>query len=218
MVPTPATTTGAAAPGLLLEVASLTCMAGPHPLFADWSCRVAPGVTLVQGGEGTGKTTLLRLMAGALAPSTGTFRLGAADLAGQPQAYRQQVFLADPNTAAFDQMSPQAYLASLEPRYPRFDAQAAQGLFEGLSLAEHQHKPMYMLSTGSRRKVWFAAAAASGAALTLLDDPFAALDRRSIGFVCEVLQDAALRASRIWIMADYAAPAGVALTGVIDLG
>jgi len=209
---------GVRPPGLVLAVDGLTWLAGSRRLFDGWSCRVAPGVTLVQGGEGTGKTSLLHLLAGQRAASAGQFRIGAVDLAGQPEAYREQVFLADPHTTAFDQMSPRTYLASLQPRYPRFDTQVVEDLIDGLSLIEHQHKPLYMLSTGSRRKVWFAAAAASGAPLTLLDDPFAALDRRSIGFVGDVLRHAARDASRIWIMADYEAPEGVPLAGVIDLG
>jgi ABC-type multidrug transport system ATPase subunit len=207
-----------AAHGVLLAVDGLHYAVGQRQLFEGWSCRVAPGITLVQGGEGTGKTSLLRLLAGDLAAQAGAFRIGAADLAGRPQAYREQVYLADPRADTYDQLSPRAYLAALQARCPRFDARLVDGLIDGLSLAEHQHKPLFMLSTGSRRKVWFAAAVASGAPLTLLDDPFAALDRRSIGFVCEVLRQAACEPARIWLLADYEAPAGVSLSSVINLG
>ena len=196
----------------------MACRAGPRELFRDWSCRVAVGVTLVQGGEGTGKTSLLRLLAGELAASAGHFRIGEVNLATQPEAYRHRVFLADLRTDAFDQVTPLAYLASLQARYPGFDAACVGALIDGLSLADHQHKPLYMLSTGSRRKVWFAGAVASGAPLTLLDEPFAALDKRSISFVCEVLADAAAHSQRAWVLADYEAPAGVPLAGVIALG
>jgi hypothetical protein len=50
-------------------------------------------------------------------------------------------------------------------------------------------KKLFMLSTGSKRKVWLAAGFASGADLLLLDEPFAALDAPSIAFVKELLQD-----------------------------
>ena len=192
--------------------------AGLRELFRAWSCRVAPGVTLVRGGEGAGKTSLLRLLAGELAACAGRFRIDSIDLATQGEAYRQQVFLIDPRTDAFDQITPLAYLASLRVRFPGFDATCIDMLIDGLSLADHQHKPLYMLSSGSRRKVWFAGAVASGAPVTLLDEPFAALDSRSMAFVCEVLQDASGDAQRVWMLADYAAPAGVPLAGVIDLG
>ena len=76
---------------------------------------------------------------------------------------------------------------------------------------------MYMLSTGSKRKVWLAAAFAAGAALTLLDDPFAALDQPSIRFVLGLLKEAATDPERAWLLADYQAPPGLSLAAVIDL-
>lgn len=202
----------------LLQGDGITCRVGLRVLFDRLSLRVPVGVTLVQGGEGTGKTSLLRLLAGELAASSGQLRIGTVDLATHPEVYRQQVFLADPRTQVFDQITPLAYLASLQSRYPGFDAACIGELIDGLSLAEHQHKPLYMLSTGSRRKVWFAGAVASGATVTLLDEPFAALDSRSMAFVRQLLTDAANNPLRAWVLADYEAPAGVPLAGVIDLG
>ena len=74
-----------------------------------------------------------------------------------------------------------------------------------------------MLSTGSKRKVWLAAAFASGAPVTLLDEPFAALDQASIGFVMELLQDAAQHPTRAWVLAHYEAPGEVPLAAIIEL-
>jgi ABC-type nitrate/sulfonate/bicarbonate transport system ATPase subunit len=79
-------------------------------------------------------------------------------------------------------------------------------------------KQLFMLSTGSKRKVWLTAAFASGAAVLLLDEPFAALDAPSIAFVKEQLQGISAHAGRAAVIADYAAPSGVPLAGVIDLG
>ena len=75
-----------------------------------------------------------------------------------------------------------------------------------------------MLSTGSKRKVWLAAACASGAPLTLLDEPFAALDKTSIRCLLGVLGDAAAQPQRAWVLADYVAPPGVPLAWQLDLG
>ena len=193
---------------------------GQAALFANWSANVVPGVTLVRGGESTGKTTLLRLLAGDLGAQAGEIRINGITLGAQPAAYRQQVFWSNPRTDAFDQVTVLDYLASLHPRYPAFDQQAIPALLESLSLIEHRHKPLYMLSTGSKRKVWLTAAFASGAALTLLDDPFAALDKVSIGLVLQLLEKEAAKqgAARAWMMADYEAPGKLPLAGVIALG
>jgi energy-coupling factor transporter ATP-binding protein EcfA2 len=75
-----------------------------------------------------------------------------------------------------------------------------------------------MHSTGSKRKVWLIAALASGATLTLLDEPFAALDKASIRSILAQLKEAAQHASRAWVVADYEAPPGVAMAHTIYLG
>ena len=79
-------------------------------------------------------------------------------------------------------------------------------------------KNIFMLSTGSRRKLYLAAAFASRAALTLLDTPFAALDKISIRFALTLLAEATQDSSRLWVLADYAQPEGMTLPTMIDLG
>ncbi len=189
-----------------------------HELFTDWSAAVTPGVTLVRGGDGVGKTTLLRLLAGVLPADAGQLQVNGIRLAEQPAAYRQQVFWADPRSDALDQVTATDYFKSLPPLYPRFEGRALAELVAGFALAPHLDKPLYMLSTGSKRKVWLAAAFASGAAVTLLDEPFAALDKASIGFVLELLEEAADHPSRAWVVAHYEPPGKVPLAGIIELG
>lgn len=94
----------------------------------------------------------------------------------------------------------------------------AEDVAKALGLSPHLDKPLYMLSSGSKRKVWIAAACASGAALTCVDQPFAALDFASVNVVLGLLQDAAAHSQRAWVLADYVAPAGVPLAGSIHLG
>lgn len=187
-------------------------------LFANLSVRISPGVTLVRGGDGSGKTTLLRLLAAELPAHAGHLQVNNVSLAEQPMAYRNQVFWADPRSSALDQITPLAYFTSLHGECPGFDERQLAGLIRGLSLAPHLDKPLYMLSTGSKRKVWLAAAFASGAAVTLLDEPFAALDKASIGFVLELLGDVAAHTERAWVLADFEAPGKVPLAAILDLG
>jgi len=203
---------------VLLQADGLHFSTPQRALFDNWSVRVKPGVTLVRGGDGCGKTTLLRLLAGELAAAAGQLQVNGIDLARHPVAYRQQVFWFDPRSDACDQMTARDYFASRPDIHPGFDPQALASLVDGWSLAPHMDKRLYMLSTGSRRKVWLAAAFASNAAVTLLDDPFAALDSASIGFLMTLLEQAASDRARAWILAHYEAPGGVALAATIDLG
>ena len=173
---------------------------------------------MLRGGDGSGKTTLLRLLAGELPAHAGHLQVNDVRLADLSVSYRQQVFWADPRSSALDQITPVDYFTSLHRSHPGFDDQLVGELIKGLSLVPHLDKPLYMLSTGSKRKVWLAAAFASGAAVTLLDEPFAALDKASIVFVMELLEKAARHPARAWVLAHYEAPGDVPLAQIIDLG
>lgn len=193
----------------------------PNPkleLFANLSITIPPGVTLVQGGDGRGKSTLLRLLAGASPADAGQLRLNGVSLKDQPAAYRAQLFWVEPRTSDFDQITPPQYFESLRAVYAGFDAAMAKQLAEGMGLEPHLHKQLFMLSTGSKRKVWLAAAFASGARLLLLDEPFAALDAPSIAFIKQLLQRVSAHPGRAVVIADYEAPEHVPLAGVVDLG
>lgn len=194
------------------------CFAWPkRPLFNALSFSIPPGLSLVRGDDGCGKSSLIRLMAGDLAPDSGTLSIHGTRLDEQHGAYRQQVFWIDPQTEAHDAISAAGYLESLSHHYPRFNTDALADLVAGFALEPHLNKPMYMLSAGSKRKVWLSAAFAAGTPLTLIDQPFAALDAPSMRFLTELLQEAASHPSRAWVIADYEAPAGIALASVINL-
>lgn len=158
---------------------------GEPALIANWSASIGPGVTLVHGDTGSGKTTLLQLLAGAR-PGAGRLTLAGASLdldadavAAHAGAYRRQVFFGDPTSPAHDALPARACMAILSAGDAHFSPARWQALVAGFALTEHLDKPIYMLSTGTRRKVWLAAALASGRALILLDEPTGGLDAGS---------------------------------------
>jgi ABC-type multidrug transport system ATPase subunit len=203
---------------LTLHVEGL-CFAYPsRPLFAQWHARFAPGLHVVCGDDGCGKTSLLRLLAADLAPQAGRLQMGRHSPTDDLQGYQRQVFRTDPTAQTFDAMTPVQWFDSLRSRHPTFDMAQAQVLLQSLFLQEHLHKTGHMLSTGSRRKVWLVAALASGAALLLIDQPFAALDAPSIRAVTELLQESGDAAQQVTVLADYEAPAGLRLTQTLQLG
>ena len=202
----------------LLEVRDLGfAWPGQPPLFQGLNLSVGAGVSLVTGDEQRGKTTLLRLLAGELAPQAGCISLSGQTMSSAGEDWHQQVFWIHPQTDAHDQISAAVWFASQPSRYPRFSREALADLIEGFGLEPHLAKPMYMLSTGSKRKVWLSAAFAAGAPLTLIDQPFAALDGPAIRLLRELLQEAAGVKDRAWVIADFEAPADVSLAATIAL-
>ncbi len=205
-------------PAPVVQAQALRWAPAGAPVLDLPALQIPPGVSWVGGGEGRGKSSLLRCLAGDLLLPGSHLQIGSTVLATAPAVYRAQLFWMDPRTNAHDPVRGVDFLASTAARYPEWDAALLADLTEALDLTPHLEKPLYMLSTGSKRKVWLAAAWASGATLTLLDEPFAALDKTSIRCVLELLRDAASHPQRAWVVADYEAPAGVPLAQHFDLG
>lgn len=202
----------------MLQISKLSLAYPDCVVLHDFSAQPPNGLVLVRGGGGRGKTSLMCVLAGELAADAGQLQLCGVCLHEQPEAYRQQVFWADTRSAAHDALTCRDYLATVQRRYPAFDEARLNRAIEGLSLAPHLDKNIFMLSTGSKRKLYLAAAFTSGASLTLLDTPFAALDKVSIRFALTLLAEVAQDRDRLWVLADYAQPEGMTLPTLIDLG
>lgn len=154
-----------------------------------------PGLVAVTGDEGAGKTRLLRQLG-----EDGAALWLDLSLPGQD-----------------DQTPPQVW-AALQPQWPLWDSQLQHDLSEALGLQPHLDKKLFMLSTGSRRKVAVVGLLASGATVTCLDQPFAALDAASARVIREFLADVAGHATRTWVVADYEADPRLPWRRTIALG
>lgn len=199
--------------GPLLQIDRVgVAYSGQPAIVHDWSATLGPGVTLLFGDTGSGKTTLLRALAGDQ-PITGRLRLNGVALDDDECAYRDALcWLADA-TDAHDQAVVDTLPATLGVDPARWSAHA-----EAFGLGPHRAKPLYMLSTGSRRKVGLAAALASTRALTLLDEPTGALDAPSIAHLMRSLAQIAQRRERIVVVASsQALPDTIALSATLTL-
>ncbi len=153
--------------------------AGEAPIFTGWSFDLSPGVSLLEGDMGGGKTTLLRLLAGEW-QGRGELRLRGLRQSDDPAAWRREVCWFDPRDPAWDPLTPPALMDTLRQRHPGLDADAWQRHAQAFGLQPHLGKAMFMLSTGLRRKAALAVALSAGCALTLLDEPAGGLDAPSL--------------------------------------
>jgi ABC-type multidrug transport system ATPase subunit len=207
-------------PNGAMQVRDLTFSWPGRHVFTAWSADFAPGLTWLQGANGTGKSTLLRLLVGSLPALTGSVRLHAPgapplDAAANPLAWKREVFWCGPGGIAFDHLTPPEYFGFLLGLYPRFDAEALERHIAGFALAPHLRTRIAALSTGTQRKVWLAAALAVGTRVRLLDEPLNALDVASLDHLQEALGQAATQSTTIWIVASHSHPAAGART--VDL-
>lgn len=163
------------------------------------------GLVAVTGDERTGKTSLLRRLSGDLPALPGAV--------SHPDA--QWVDLALPGR---DEETAQQLWLAWQMCSPRWNASLHQDLVEALALLPHENKKLFMLSSGSRRKVALAGLLACGARVTCVDQPYVALDLASKQVIRDFLDDMANHPSRTWVVADYEADPQLPWQRVIALG
>src|SRR3984893_12901626 len=145
----------------------------------DLGVKRAEFVSLL-GPSGCGKTTLLRIVAGLLAPDAGSVRLAGADITCKPPHHRD-VGVVFQNYALFPHLTVAENVAfGLEARRaPRERISAAVVRFLNLvHMGEFAYRSVRVLSGGQQQRVAVARALAVGPKLLLLDEPFSALDRK----------------------------------------
>lgn len=197
----------------VMEVKGLNGGPEQHLLFKDLDLRLPAGVCALLGDEGSGKTSLLRLLSGDWVATSGELRVLGVDVPLSAPA-RAWVFWTDLRLPMNDEDTPEQCWDAFAKNCPAWSEATQNAIAKTLQLTPHLDKRLNMLSTGSRRKVGLVAALASGAKVTLLDQPFVSLDQTSIRVLKDLLTDLGRDAQRAYLIADYEKPADMPLAAV----
>lgn len=171
-----------------LTAEKLACMRGERLLFDDVSFRVSAGQALaVEGANGAGKTSLLRLLAGFLTPHAGRLLVHTDSGQGEDPEQRQRLvgWLGHldglkPQMTVLEQLR---FYAGL---YKVHTVDFAQ-LLAQVGLARQSELFCRYLSAGQRRRLALARLQVSQRPLWLLDEPFAALDTAGQALVAHMM-------------------------------
>ena len=179
----------------LIEAISLCKYYGRFAAIEGVSFTVPTGsVTAFLGPNGSGKSTTLRILAGSIAPSSGTARIAGFDQAtDRAQASRRIGYLPEQGPLYAD-MTPAGYLAYCAAMRSIHGDQRTQALRRAMAdcrLESVWHKPIRKLSKGFRQRVALAQALLHEPQVLILDEPTSGLDPNQMRLVRDLIRAAA---------------------------
>lgn len=214
----------------MLHLERVAIARGGRTLLRDVTLNLERGVVALLGPNGVGKTTLLRTMAGTLAPIAGTVALDGVSVASLAQRDRaRRIALVEPTEPVLAALRVEdAVAAARFPHHRWFewepnavDRDAIDEALARTALDGYREREIGTLSAGERQRVWIALAIAQRAGVVLLDEPTSHLDLRAsvetlhltrelaaagalVVMVVHALEEAASFADRVIVLGDGA--------------
>ena len=173
----------------MLDACGLACTRGDRRLFSDVNFTLAPGDWLqVEGENGAGKTSLLRMVCGLLHKEAGEIRWNGQSVTEVDDEYRGDLLYLGHAGAIKEELTALENLrigAALGGR--TLDEAAAVAALWRLGLKGREGLAARFLSQGQKRRVALARLLTSKAKLWVLDEPFVALDVRAVDLLCTII-------------------------------
>ena len=175
----------------ILDVKQLGCVRGDRRLFSGLDFSLEPG-TFVQltGPNGSGKTSLLRILCGLLSPAEGKVYWQSADIHALREDYFTDVTYLGHRPGVKDELSALENLRiSNALNGIEVGIENAIAALRRLGLEGRESLPARFLSEGQRRRVALARLLLCNTRLWLLDEVMTSLDKRAVELVRSLIEE-----------------------------
>ncbi|AIG05485.1 MULTISPECIES: cytochrome c biogenesis heme-transporting ATPase CcmA [Pseudomonas fluorescens group] len=165
----------------LLEAVALACERDLRMLFEHLELRLAGGdMVQISGPNGSGKTSLLRLLAGLMQPTAGQVRLNGKPLHEQRTELARNLVWIGHAAGIKDVLTAEENLSWLSALHHRATRESIWQALAAVGLKGFEDVPCHTLSAGQQRRVALARLYLDGPPLWILDEPFTALDKQGV--------------------------------------
>ena len=175
---------------MTLQAYQLACTRGERELFHNINFAINAGDAMrVVGANGSGKTSLLRVLCGLSSPTEGVVRWNGQSISKIREEFaRQLIYLGHANGVKDDLLAWENVLISAVISGQTISRDDAYAALDSLGLNEAADLPTRALSQGQRKRVALARLQFGvNAPLWILDEPFTALDQNTVMHLCETL-------------------------------
>ena len=175
----------------MLEVRNLGCVRGTRRLFRDLNFSAVPGELIeLRGSNGSGKTSLLRILCGLATPAAGEVCWQGTNIRSLGEEYAASVaYLAHQNAVKDELTASENLRISSGVAGNSLSKSEAQQLLERIGLSRQQNLPARALSAGQRRRLALARLLNSRATLWILDELLTSLDDAAVTLSREFISD-----------------------------
>lgn len=181
-----------------LSVKHLTCERGYRELFNDLTFELAPGEILhIKGENGTGKTSLLRILAGLALPVCGETTFDGYDCYKYRSEYNEQLAFMGHKLGIKLELTPVENIHSYCELAKSRTEQQVLDVLEKVGLYGFEDMYCNQLSAGQKRRVALAQAILSETRLWILDEPFTSLDVSGVEFFLQMIQQHVARGGMV---------------------
>ena len=173
----------------MLEADNLECVRGERRLFAGLGFQLAAGELLyLQGKNGAGKTSLLRMLIGLLPPEAGEIRWRGKSIKADADAFRADLCYLGHLNAIKEELTPlENLLAAAKLADEVLSEDDALDALEQVGLAGREDLACKYLSQGQKRRVALARLVKERRPLWVLDEPFVALDVAAVNWLAGLI-------------------------------
>ncbi|WP_374325305.1 cytochrome c biogenesis heme-transporting ATPase CcmA [Azonexus sp.] len=173
----------------MLEADNLECVRGERRLFAGLSFKLEAGELLyLQGRNGAGKTSLLRMLIGLLPPEAGAIRWQGEAIARRRDDYHAALCYLGHLNAIKEELTPlENLLAGARLAGETLSEDDAIDALEQVGLAGREDLACKYLSQGQKRRVALARLVIDRRPLWILDEPFVALDVGAVDWLAGLI-------------------------------
>ncbi|KAA8996935.1 cytochrome c biogenesis heme-transporting ATPase CcmA [Affinibrenneria salicis] len=165
----------------MLQAHNLTCIRDERRLFSALSFGVSPGeMVQVAGPNGSGKTSLLRLLAGLARPDAGQVRWQGRDIHRQRVDYHASLLYLGHQPAVKTELTASENLSFYQRAGGQHDPIGIWQALADVALTGYEDVAVAQLSAGQQRRVALARLWISQARLWILDEPLTAIDKQGV--------------------------------------
>ncbi|MGB6241301.1 MAG: ATP-binding cassette domain-containing protein [Castellaniella sp.] len=169
----------------MLRIDNLSKRYGDHLVFQGLTHQFPPGCIAFCEEDSTGKSTLLGIVAGLIAPDTGDVWIDGHSLTLTPQQAKARLAWVPDDCLAFPEQTGRGLLEQIAAQKRVSLDDTALNLADRLGLTPHLDKRFEQMSTGTRRKVFLTAAALGDPAVIIADGPSNGLDAKACAVLAE---------------------------------